>query len=282
MRLGLFTDALADRPLGDALDWLLEAAPAVRDVEIGIGGYSPAPHRDEIGAAAARGYRVAALNASGNPLAHSEHDRALREAIALAATLDVDRVVCMSGGDPRLSGGAWFPGVEDETEREWDERVLPYWREIAGHAEEAAVRLCFELEPGAAAYNSSGFERLAAVSPAVSLNLDPSHCFWQGMDPLTIVRRFAGRIGWAHGKDTVLDSERIARDGVLDRHAWHYAALGSERDATWWRRFVGALAQAGYDDVVSIEVEDPTLPPEEAVIRSARVLEEALRGEVPA
>ena len=278
MRLGLFTDALGERTLGDALDWLGSELPEVRDLEIGIGGYSTAPHRDELGAAEARGYRIVALNASGNPLEEESHDSALRDAIGLAASLGVGRVVCMSGGDPKLSGGAWFPGLEQEIEREWNDRLLPYWRELAGVAERAEVRLCFELEPGAAAYNSSSFERLAAASPAVALNLDPSHFFWQGIDPLAVVRRLGSRVAWAHGKDTVLDADRIAHDGVLDRGAWHYAAVGSERRAGWWRSFADELARAGYDEVISIEVEDPTLSPEEAVLRSARVLAEALDG----
>lgn len=68
MRLGLFTDALADRPLADVLDWLETELADVRELEIGMGAYSPAPHRDDLGAAESGGYRVAALNASGNAI----------------------------------------------------------------------------------------------------------------------------------------------------------------------------------------------------------------------
>lgn len=276
MRVGLFTDAFADRPLGEALDWLEHELPEVHDLEIGVGGYSPAPHRDEIGEITARGYRIAALNASGNPLAHTEHDRALRDALELAGRLGVKRVVCMSGGDARLSGGGWFPGLEKEVEREWDEDVVPYWREVTPLAERAGVRLCFELEPGSATFNTSTFERLAEVSPSVALNLDPSHFFWQGIDPLAVVRRLGARVGWAHGKDTVLDEARVALDGVLDRRAWRYAAVGTKHEAAWWGLLARELAAAGYDEVVSIEVEDELLSSEEAVLRSAGVLAQAL------
>ena len=281
MQLGLFTDALADRPLPDVLDWLSAAVPEVRVLEIGLGGYSSAPHRDDLGVATARGYAVGALNASGNPLADPEHDRTVREAIALAANLGVGRVVCMSGGDPRFSGGGWFPGLEEGIEREWEEDVLPYWREVGALAERAGVRLCFELEPGSAAYNTSTFERLAEVSPAIALNLDPSHFFWQGIDSLAVARRVGDRIGWAHGKDTVVDGARVAYDGVLDRGAWRYAAVGSERAASWWRSFARELRAGGYDDVISIEVEDDTMTAEEAVLRSAIVLAEALSERPP-
>ena len=280
MRLGLFTDALADRPLGDVLDWLASELPSVRDLEVGVGGYSPATHRDALGEAELRGFRVSALNASGNPLGDRDHDAALREAIRLADGLGVDRVVCMSGGDPRLAGAGWFPGVEDETERFWEDEVLPYWREVTALAERVDVSLCLELEPGSAVFNTSTFERLAAISPALAVNLDPSHFLWQAIDPLAVCARLGGRIGWAHGKDTVLDGERVALDGLIDRRAWRYAAVGGGNDPDWWRSLTGALRAAGYDEVMSIEVEDETLSAEDAVRRSADVLEAAVAAPV--
>jgi len=290
MRLGLFTDALADRPLGDALAWLGAELPDVRDVELGTGGYSPAPHCDRralLADAAARaawlaeieghGFRLAALNVSGNPLGDAEHDVALHETIELARLLGVERVVCMSGGDPRLAGAAWFPGVEDEVERHWTEHVLPYWDTVVERAE--GIRLCLELEPGNAAFNVTTFERLAELGPAIALNLDPSHFFWQGIDPLAVVPRLGDRIAFAHGKDTVVDIDRVALDGVLDRDgAWRYATVGHGHDLAWWRSFVEALAGVGYDGVVSVEVEDALVPPERAARESAELLTQALEA----
>src|SRR5439155_24678406 len=136
-RVGVFTHGLADRSLPAALEWLARELPAVRDVEIGTGGYSPSPHCDlgrltaDTGAARAwlgeieeGGFRLAALNVNGNPLERRDHDEALRATIALASTLELDTVACMSGGRPELSGGAWFPGVEDAVETYWRDRVL--------------------------------------------------------------------------------------------------------------------------------------------------------------
>ena len=108
------------------------------------------------------------------------------------------------------------------------------------------------------------------------MNLDPSHFFWQSIDPLEAVRRLGGRIGYAHGKDTVLDRERVALDGVIDRTAWRYATVGQGHDVDWWRSFASALGAAGYDGPVSIEYEDPTVPPEESIVESARILAAAV------
>jgi sugar phosphate isomerase/epimerase len=272
LRLALFTDALAGRPLEDVLDWLAAELPAVREVELGTGGYSPAPHRDAAELVEERGFRLAALNVSGNPLEVEQHDRALHDTIRLAAQLGVTRVVCMSGGRAALAGAGWFPGLEEEIERYWSERVLPYWDEVAALArsEHAELRLCFELEPGSAVFNVSTFERVAALGSNLAVNLDPSHFFWQSIDPLAVIRRLGDRIGFAHGKDTVL--ERVTLDGVLDRTAWRYATVGHGHDPDWWRAFAGELEAVGYDGPISIEYEDPLVAPEESILESARVL----------
>jgi sugar phosphate isomerase/epimerase len=276
LRIGLFTDAFADRPLEEVLEWVASTLPAVRDIEIGTGGYSPAAHR--LSGGLPDGFRISALNVSGNPLEVPEHDRDLRDTIELAGVLGVERIVCMSGGRPELSGGAWFPGIEDAVAAYWTQRVLPYWTEISqlAAAEQPALRLCFELEPGAAAFNVSTVERLLDGRENLAVNLDPSHFFWQGIDALAAIRRLAGRIGFAHGKDTVLDDGRVPFDGVLDREAWRYATVGHGRGVGWWREFVDELRRAGYDDVVSIEYEDPLVPPAESVLEAAAVLDEAL------
>jgi sugar phosphate isomerase/epimerase len=291
VRVGLFADALPSRSLEGVLDWLSAESPAVRDVEIGTGGYSPAPHCDRellladpdardawLEMIESRGFELVALNVSGNPLEAPAHDTALRETIALAVLLGVDRVVCMSGGRAALSGGAWFPGVEDEVTSYWRDRALPYWRDVGALAERThpQLRLCFELEPGAAAFNCSTVERLLDLAPSFAVNLDPSHFFWQGIDPLAAIARFGGRIGHAHGKDTVLVAERIAIDGYLDRDAWRYATVGHGHGARWWRTFADELRHAGYDGVVSIEYEDPEVPPETSIRDAARVLSDAL------
>ena len=124
MRLGLFTDSVSDMGLKDLLSWLEEEVPQVRDLEIGTGGYSPAPHCELgpllasdveraawLGGIERRGFRLAALNVSGNPLEVERHDRDLRQTIELAGLLGVDRVVCMSGGKAILTGGGWFPDI---------------------------------------------------------------------------------------------------------------------------------------------------------------------------
>jgi sugar phosphate isomerase/epimerase len=289
LRVGLFTDSVESLSLDELLTWLEQELPEVNDLEIGTGGYSPVPHCDPaqllaeedarkrwLGALTDRGFRLAALNVSGNPLEIADHDHHLRQTIELASALGVGRIVCMSGGRGDLAGGNWFPGIDDDRERYWQATVLPYWDEISRLASTDGLRLCFELEPGAAVYNVTTFERLAESRPNLAVNLDPSHFFWQSIDPLAVARRLEGRIAFAHGKDTELDGSRIALDGVVDRRSWRFATVGEAHDLAWWRAFCGALQASGYDDVVSVEYEDPTKPPLQGVLESARALSHAL------
>src|SRR5579859_3203157 len=118
LRIGVVLEAFLDWPLDRVMPWLREHAPDVTDLEIGAGGYAPHPHcdvpallasdqartawRDEI---ARHGLRIDALNAWGNPLHPDaelarEHDRALRDAIRLAALLGVTRVVALGAVRP--------------------------------------------------------------------------------------------------------------------------------------------------------------------------------------
>ena len=280
-------------------------------MELGVGGYSPAPHatvalagdragRDRLLATLAdAGLELSALNVSGNPLHPDErvarrHGAELRAAIELAELLGVPRVVAMSGcpgapgggGFPVFAGGAWLPDMEGLWERQW-EVIAPYWRELSTWAAGAApgVTVCLELHPGTSIYNPESYARLRSVTrDNVRVNLDPSHFWWQGIDPVTAVEALGDAVAFVHGKDTLLHPDRIARHGVLDFRwpsdaetmPWHFAAVGGGRPLEEWVVLLQAVRAAGYDDVVSIEHEDPRLPPEAGVEASLAALEAAL------
>ncbi len=280
------------------------------DLELGAGGYSPAPHlelellvsdasarRKLLNALEGRRCRLAALNASGNPV-HPDpgiaipHDRALRGALRLAALLEVDTVVAMSGcpggpGNgswPIFAGGAWLPDMEGLWEWQWRERISPYWCELSEWArrETPEVNICLELHPGTSIYNPASYVMLREVTRGnVLVNLDPSHFWWQGIDPVEAIAVLEGCIGFCHGKDTTVHPERVAINGMLDflwpsseptTRPWHFSAVASGHDSTTWSRLVDALRCSGYDGVISIEHEDPLLGPEQGIEASLAAL----------
>jgi sugar phosphate isomerase/epimerase len=320
--IAVFTDALADMPLGSALDWCSERDLA--GVELGVGGYSPAPHissaqliasassrrelQDSLGRA---GVELVALNASGNPLhpddsIAGEHGRALREAVALAQQLGVDRVVAMSGcpggpgrngtgSRPVFAGGAWLPDMEDLWQPQFEQFIAPFWSEFSRWAKDAApdVLICLELHPGTSVYNAQSFAALREVTDDnIAVNLDPSHFWWQGIDPIATIKWLGDAIGFVHGKDTKLHAERIALHGVLDFRwpstsdvmPWHFCAVGRGRPVAEWAALLAALADVGYRGPISVEHEDPDLDPETGITASIAGLisaHDALKGAMP-
>ena len=309
MRIGLLTDALDRLSLEEAAGWCAERGIAA--LELGVGGYSPAPHADLsllgesrrrerlLAVLADAGLELAALNASGNPLHPDEaiahrHGAELRAAIELAQALGVARVVAMSGCPgapgggawPVFAGGAWLPDMEGLWEWQW-ERIAGHWRELSSWAAETApdVAVCLELHPGTSIYNAESYRRLRSVTrDNVRVNLDPSHFWWQGIDPVAAAADLGDAIAFVHGKDTVLHPDRIARHGVLDFRwpadaetmPWHFAAVGTGRGVEEWARLLEAVRATGYDGVVSIEHEDPNLDPQAGIEASQRGLEAAL------
>jgi sugar phosphate isomerase/epimerase len=310
MRLGVVLEGLLDRTLDDALELLARTAPEVTDLEVGVGGFAPTPHcdperllRDEAASGSwlrrieTAGFRVSALNVSGNPL-HPEpaiarrHDDELRNAVRLAALLDVDRVVAMAGcpagasGDrtPHFDAGGWLPYLAGVYERQWDDVVVPYWDELAAFAqdEHQTLQICIELHPGTCVYNTETFERLAAIAPNLAANLDPSHLFWQQMDPLAVAASLT-RIGHGHAKDVVFNDRALASNGLLDHRwtptdadaPWTFATVGRGHDADWWTSFGAVLAERSVA-TISIEHEDPTVDFEHGLAEASSLLAGAL------
>ncbi|PYT20179.1 MAG: hypothetical protein DMG57_43050 [Acidobacteria bacterium] len=260
MKIGLFTDGLMHLSFKEALAKVGDLG--IQAVEIGTGNFSPAPHCDLnrlLDSSTARNefvqaiqhhnLQLAALNCSGNPI-HANDELAgkaadiTRKTLRLAGELGVERIICMSGcpGTPEGGGypnwvvASWPEDFLELLDWQWRERVIPFWSEMSGFARAEGVRqLCFELHPGMCVYNVSSFNRLrAAIGPMIAANLDPSHFFFQGMDPMAVVRTLGGAIGYVHAKDARVEPYNLAVQGALDLQpgkpvrdlVWAYRTLG--------------------------------------------------------
>ena len=308
MQLGLLTDSLSTLTRAEALD--VAADLGVQTIEIGLGGahggWSPAPHADlqelldDPAARAAlrkdisgRGLRLEAFNASGNPL-HPVHgdrdDHVLRGALRLAQEFEIDTVVTMSGlpagpGDrfPAWITTVWPPENLELLEHQWNVAV-DYWGRLASEAHERGVRVAVEMHANQLVYNVPSLRRLrAAVGDTVGVNLDPSHLFWMGADPIAAAAVLGPAIHHVHAKDTRIEDgasitsrlETIPNERPVER-AWNYVAVGSGHGPDFWADFVAALAAAGYHGPLSIENEDYSLGQAESVALAVRTLREAL------
>src|SRR3984957_19946176 len=309
MRIGLVTDGLAALAFAELL--LAAGDLGIATLEFGCGNWSSAPHLDLagllakerardafLGAIAAHGLTISALNCSGNPLhpgkAGEAHRAVTSKTIRLAGMLGIARVVMMSGcpGGPGDANAnwvttAWPPEAARVLEWQWTEQVIPYWAGLVAEARAAGVeKVCLELHGQQNVYNVRTLFRLRdAVGPVVGANLDPSHLFWMGADPLAAVPALGEAIYHVHAKDTRINSRTAPVDGLIEvtpnnrieQRTWSYVTLGDGHDVIWWRAFCRALRDAGYDDVLSIEHEDVALPPIDGVRRSVALLRNASR-----
>ena len=318
MQIGVFNDGLSHLTREAAFGWC--ADHGIGRIEMGVGGWARAADQLDVDALlrepAARdrlagelrehGLGLSCVNAAGNPLhpdpaIGARHAARVRAAIELAHLLGVDRVVTMSGCPGSRDGGAtpvfapWALTPDDESLWEWQlgHRLAPFWADLCAWALRAApaVRICLELHPGASAYSPGSFLRLAEhAGPNLGVNFDPSHFWWQGIDPHEVIAQLGPRIGFAHGKDTLVHADRVRRDGVIDFRfpvdpataSWHFAAVGTGHGVEEWAHLLAALRAAGYDGDVSIEHEDPRVGAEEGIELSLAGLRDALqRAEVP-
>jgi sugar phosphate isomerase/epimerase len=108
---------------------------------------------------------------------------------------------------------------------------------------------------------------------------------WMGADPIAAIDALGDAIYHVHAKDTRLEPSvalrsRLETSPDVSERAWNYVTLGHGQDAAFWREFCAALQQAGYGDVLSIEHEDQSMDPVEAVTESVALLRSVTVGEL--
>ena len=184
---------------------------------------------------------------------------------------------------------AWPPETREILDWQWNEKLLPYWEKLAAFGKEHGIKsFCIEMHGHQLVYNVPTLLKLRqATGPIVGANLDPSHLFWMGADPLAAIEALGDAILHVHAKDTYFNDgalnltgrlETIGHENVKDR-AWSYITLGIGHGEQWWRRFCYRLRVNGYDGWLSIEHEDIILSRMEGMRRSVDLLKSALAGE---
>lgn len=306
MKLAVKTCTL-DMPYEEMLEFC--ANQRVSSLEIGTGNWSGSPHVDLDGllqsasarekwmnAMHARGLSLCALNCSGNPLAYEQDMEVTRKTFKLAQLLGVKKVVMMSGlpagckGDrtPVWVTTSWPPETQEILDYQWNEVAIPKWKELVRFAQECEIeKIALENHGMQLVYNPETLLRLRnAVGPMVGMNLDPSHLFWMGGDPIEAARVLGehGAIYHIHGKDARPERRFWQPNGMLDtkpidafaQRAWNYVAVGAGHGAQWWKEFFSVVRMSGYDDEVSLEMEDLTLSMLDGHLASLNTLREAL------
>jgi sugar phosphate isomerase/epimerase len=304
---------LAQMPLADVISKLKSLG--VTTVELGTGNYPGDPHckLSMLEDAAAldefkkrlddNGISISALSCHGNPL-HPDretgepHRDVSRKTVLLAEKLGVPVVIDFSGcpGDSTKSRSPnwvtcpWPPEYLDILQWQWDKKVTPFWKEHGRFAADHGVKIAVEMHPGFVVYSPETMLRLRSIAgKSVGCNYDPSHMFWQGIDPIAAIRVLGDCIFHVHAKDTQIYERNLPVSGVLDtkkytderNRAWIFRTVGYGHGAEWWSEFISTLRMYGYDYVLSIEHEDSLLSPEEGLSKAVRFLDGIVIKEKP-
>ncbi|MFM9872805.1 MAG: sugar phosphate isomerase/epimerase family protein [Fimbriimonadaceae bacterium] len=314
MKIGLFTALFGDKPLTEVLD--ICQSLGIQAVELGAGAYPGNPHldvdklleskeaRDNLHAELSkRGLILSAISVHGNAIhpdkAFAEnHHNAFRKGVKLANALDLTCLNGFSGcpGDgpnainPNWVTCAWPDEYRDILEYQWNTVAIPYWTEQANYLADNNVNFCIEMHPGFIVYNNETLLKLRnSTGPngtRIGANFDPSHLWWQGIDPLAAVRQLGleGALFHVHAKDTRLEPETSKLNGNLDtksygdilNRSWVFRSVGYGHSLEWWKDFVSVLRTVGYDHVLSIEHEDGLMTSMEGLAKAVDVLKQAM------
>jgi sugar phosphate isomerase/epimerase len=314
MRIGVVTVLFQDLPLEKMLDRV--ASLGVSAVELCTGGYpgshhcpveelleSEAKRQEYLETIHSRGLIISAFSCHHEPLGPDpelarESDEAFRKSVLLAELLEVPVVNAFVGcpagkpGDtsPNWITCPWPPHFLEMLDYQWNEVAIPYWKDAGKFAEDHGINIGFEMHPGQLAFSVDTLLRLRdAVGPVIGCNFDPSHLFWNGVDPVAAIRELGEAIVHVHGKDVYLDHLNIAVNGCNDnkpydqipQRSWTFRAIGYGHDTKVWKDIISALRMVGYDYVISIEHEDALMSSEEGLAKGVAALKEAAIFEPP-
>ena len=133
---------------------------------------------------------------------------------------------------PAWHVNTWDSGYLDSLDYQWDEIAVPFWTEIDALARENGVKVAIEMHPQNLVFNPPTMKRLVDKTGAthVGAEMDPSHLFWQGIDPVAAIEWLGPLVFHAAAKDTrINDNCKIY--GVLDER-FTRIPLGPEPDRT--------------------------------------------------
>ena len=310
MKLGVMNPVFGGYTFEAALKFLY--VHGVHEMEIGAGGYPGKNHLDPeemLGnpekiqefkdLMAKYEVSISAIACHGNALHPNKEiaarfDKEFKNAILMCEALGVKTIIgfagcpgaCEESKNPNWVTCPWPEDYSEILNWQWEEKVIPYWKETAAFAKAHGVeKIAFEMHPGFVVYNPETCLKLrAAVGDIIGANFDPSHLFWQGMDPVEAIKALQGAIYHFHAKDTKIDKHNTAVNGVLDTksysdilgRSWVFRTVGYGHGKEVWNEIISTLQAVGQDGAISIEHVDALMSPEEGLKKAIAFLKEVL------
>ncbi|MBE0701397.1 MAG: sugar phosphate isomerase/epimerase [Acholeplasmataceae bacterium] len=316
MNVGVLTVPLSGISLEETLKYLSNLG--VGYVEIGTGGFPGHAHanpdvllNNHEALKAFRSlmdkyhFKISALSCHGNPVhpnvdqAKKDHE-AFEKTVLLAEKLSVETIITFSGcpggcktdQTPNWAISAWPNDFQDILKYQWEDVLVPYWKKASDFALSHGVKkIALEMHPGFNVYNpETMLELRAKVGDVIGANFDPSHLFWQGIDPVLAIKKLGKAIHHFHAKDTQIFMDNVKVNGVLDmksyanllERSWIFRTVGYGHDANVWKDMISMLRVIGYDGAISIEHEDNLMSIHEGLEKAISFLKDLVIQEQPA
>ncbi|MGE4564877.1 MAG: sugar phosphate isomerase/epimerase family protein [Victivallaceae bacterium] len=156
-----------------------------------------------------------------------------------------------------------FPPVSKEMIRQGFQFFADSFNPILDVYAECGIKFALEVHPTEIAFDLVTARRaLEAIGnrPEFGFNFDPSHLFWQQLDPVKFIDAFPDRIYHCHIKDAALELDGTS--GILGSHldfdetgrGWNFRSPG--HGDVDFELIIRALNRAGYAGPLSVEWED--------------------------
>src|SRR5690625_2356936 len=160
-------------------------------------------------------------------------------------------------------------------------------------SENQGVKIGLELHAGFLVHTPYTMLKLREeTNNTIGANLDPSHLWWQGIDPVAAIKILGkeNAIHHFHAKDTYIDEENVNMYGLTDMQPYHavhsracsFRSVGYGDSMPEWSNIVSALRTCGYDYVISIDHEDPLMSIDESFDKAVRNLRSVIIEQPPA
>ena len=312
MKLSAFAVLYKDLPLPEVLDTF--KAKGIMFAKIGSGGFIGKNHCNPqklIQNKAARekfkdyflsrGMGISSLSCHGNPVHPQQHlalsyRQDIQDSIDLAALLGVETIVTFSGcpGDcenslyPNWPVSPFPEDFQTVLEWQWEKKLIPFWKEMGKYAEDKGVKVAMEMHGGYSVHSPATAIRMREQTgcKALGANLDPSHMWWQGIDPAQAARYLSSKdcLFYFHAKDAAIDPNYVSYYGVTDMQsfgtafgrAWQFRTVGFGHELKVWADLFSTMRSVGYDEFVSIEHEDSYMSVEEGLDKAVANLRQVL------
>jgi len=187
-----------------------------------------------------------------------------RKHLELLKAMDCRVVICAEcnrnrcstlNDEPRLEGDSFF------SERDW-KLLIERLQEAGAIAKEAGLKLVYHHHMGMGVQTTEEIDRLMeATDPElVYLLADTGHALYAGMDPLSMIKRYASRIAHVHLKDIRLDVlQYVRKERISFNRSVLMGVFTVPGDGCIdFRPIFKALASANYSGWLVVEAEqDP-------------------------